>query len=260
MLNIITSDAVTLYLSEGPRTFSRSSILGQEIVDLIRSSASNELIENKVLAFKNAVESAHKDIKVVDNDIVQFRGEWVPRQLGLKMKEFVDQSLDIKFLINFWHKLKENPIEQNIYRLFDYLEFNKHPIFPDGDFLAYKRVRGILEQPETYVDVHSGKFSNSPGKIVKIDRSQVDINIDRVCSYGLHVANFSYAKSFYPNGILLETKVSPYNVCAIPREYNNQKIRVCEYLVLKVIDDERKELVYSDDDWDVSSSEYEQLI
>ena len=76
-----------------------------------------------------------------------------------------------------------------------------------------------------------------------MERGQVDADRERTCSFGLHVAAFSYASNF-TGGILLEVEVNPRDVVAVPPDYNQQKMRVCRYRVLRRAENEIQELVY----------------
>jgi len=58
------------------------------------------------------------------------------------------------------------------------------------------------------------------------------------------VAAFSYAHDQYSNGNLIEVKVNPMNVVAVPEDHNNEKMRVCEYEVLAKIGEPRKAIIF----------------
>jgi hypothetical protein len=59
------------------------------------------------------------------------------------------------------------------------------------------------------------------------------------------VAAFEYADKFYSNGHLMEIKVNPKNVVAVPTDYNQQKMRVCEYEVMAEYKGPRVEQLYN---------------
>jgi bifunctional DNA-binding transcriptional regulator/antitoxin component of YhaV-PrlF toxin-antitoxin module len=81
-------------------------------------------------------------------------------------------------------------------------------------------------------------------------RSEVDDDPAVTCSRGLHVAAFPYARDFYPNGKMMEVKVNPMDVVAVPDDYNAQKMRVCKYVVLRECEGPRpdQEVIYKYDD------------
>jgi hypothetical protein len=74
----------------------------------------------------------------------------------------------------------ENPSYRAVNELYGFLEKNRLPITPDGHFLAYKKVR------DDYKDIHSGTMDNSVGKIVEMERNQVNDDKNQTCSSGLH--------------------------------------------------------------------------
>ncbi len=158
-------------------------------------------------------------------------GEKAPvhKVIGMKILEFHRAKADYKPLIQFWKNLQKNPSENSKNQLFQFLTANHHPITQDGCFIAYKYVHKNSEG--RLLDCHTKTFDNSIGKVVKVDRSKVDPNHNQTCSYGLHVAAHAYASS---NGgsVTVEVKVNPKDVVAVPPDYNQQKMRVCEYKVL----------------------------
>lgn len=130
-------------------------------------------------------------------------------------------------LVNFLEKLMDNPSRDAVYQLFGFLEHNDIEIVEDGDFIAWKRVN------DNYKDFATGRFDNSPGTVVSMPRNQVDEDKNRTCSAGLHAAAASYIPHYHGGqGRILKMKINPRDVVAIPTDYDNAKMRVCEYLSL----------------------------
>lgn len=130
-------------------------------------------------------------------------------------------------LVNFFERLMRNPSRDAVYQLYGFLVHNDIELTDDGCFLAWKRVR------DNYKDLATGNFDNSPGVTVSMPRNMVDEDKTRTCSTGLHVA----AKSYLPHygggvGRVIQVKVDPADVVAIPVDYNNAKMRVCRYKVM----------------------------
>lgn len=133
-----------------------------------------------------------------------------------------------KTLINFFNKLMLNPSNRSVNELYGFLEHNDIELTAEGNFLAWKVVRS------DYLDCHSGTMDNSVGTEVRVSRNQVDENSERTCSYGLHVCAKSYIKHFSDNSSrVVQVEVDPADVVAIPRDYNNAKMRCCGYKVLR---------------------------
>lgn len=165
----------------------------------------------------------------------------IPTALAEKILEFKAADLPYQPLVNFAKNLLENPSENSVNQLFSFLEKNRHPITNDGHFIAYKTIRA------DWKDVHSATMDNSPGTKVSMPREGVDPDPNRTCSSGLHVANWEYPTQHFHGDRLIEVKVNPRDVVAVPNDYNGAKMRVCEYIVMGEIEAPRQELLTSFD-------------
>ena len=150
--------------------------------------------------------------------------EQLPDSLSQRLLELVENNMPIDILLNFWNNLKQNPSFNSRQMLYQFLEHNGHPLTVDGCFIAYRGVR------EDFKDKHTGTFNNAPGSTCEVPRSSVDDNPNNTCSHGLHVACYDYAKGFGER--LVEVKVNPRDVVAVPTDYNGTKMRVCRFEVL----------------------------
>lgn len=168
---------------------------------------------------------------LVENGLVKIDGEALPSALSNMLLTLVKEGKDTLPLENFWDKLKDNPTESSRHDLFGFLNANKVPITRDGCFIVYKKVR------DDWWDSHTGNsFQSTVGSVVEMPRENVDPNRNNTCSRGLHVAAWDYASTFSGQR-LLECKVNPVDVVAVPPDYNQQKMRVCRYLVLREVTD-----------------------
>ena len=168
--------------------------------------------------------------------------EPVHSAIAKKIVEFYKQELPYKPLIEFWKNLRKNPSKASINQLYTFLEKNNHPITDDGRFIAYKKVDNISPERDALflVDNYTKKINNNIGAIVAVLRSDVDDDPEKTCSHGLHVASYEYAQG-YSGNVLIEVAVNPKDVVAVPVDYDNQKMRVAEYQVLAVCEQEYKE-------------------
>ncbi len=169
----------------------------------------------------------------VKNNQVYVDGVAIPTALSNKIVEYSKEDLPCEPLLKFWENLNQNPSHRSVQQLYGFLEKHDHPITEDGCFIAYKKVNA------NFTDVHTGTFSNKPGETVSMPRNQVNENPNETCSHGLHVAAFSYASTF-SGEVLLMVKVNPRDVVSVPVDYNNEKMRCCQYEVLDVVDKELK--------------------
>lgn len=157
-----------------------------------------------------------------------------------RIVDFKEKNLPYEPLLAFWKNVSLNPSERSREQLYRFLEHNKMPITPDGHFIAYKKVS---KKGNEILDTHSRKYDNSPGCRLVMNRDDVNPDPNQTCSHGLHVAAYDYAKDF-GGEIMVQVKVNPRDVVSVPVDYNNQKIRCCEYLVMTIIDGEIKEDIY----------------
>ena len=177
--------------------------------------------------------------------------------ISSRILKMIEEDADCQPLVNLVKNIFQNPDETVIPQIYSFLRKNNLPITKDGHFLAYKKVK------ENYKDIHSGKFDNTPGLLVQEDRIVVDKDPNQTCSRGLHVASWNYlAKSGYGSGQkLIIVKVNPKNVCSVPVDYDNSKMRVCEYYVLEDSKDQNNpQSIYEDKTvWSEESPEEEFL-
>jgi len=135
---------------------------------------------------------------------------------------------DIQPFMRFLHKLLKNPSKRAQKELYGFLASGKIPINSRGNILTYKRIK------EDWTDCHSGKFNNSIGEVVSMERANVDDRSNVTCSQGLHVCSYSYLSSF-GGGRTVVCEVNPVDVVSIPSDYSNAKMRCCKYTVLKEV-------------------------
>lgn len=200
-----------------------------EINDALKSNAS----EDDILRILNAEAQRMQDYMKLSDDIViesgaiSFQGEPIDTVLNAHILRMMEEGFDISPMIKFLKNLMQNPSHRVIHHLYRFMEFGKIPITDDGCFLVYKAVKA------DFTDIYTGTFDNSIGQIPKVPRRLVNDDPRETCSYGLHVCSFGYLPYFsHANGHVLVCKVNPQNVVAIPYDYNNTKMRVCEYEVV----------------------------
>ena len=161
-------------------------------------------------------------------EVVYINGEPAPDVISRKILKYTNEGLPYKPIVAFWEKLAKNPSFRARHGLFTFLENNGHPLTEDGCFLGYKRVTS------DYKDVFTKTIDNSIGSKPSMNRHDISDDPTVTCAPGLHVANLEYAGKHYYNGSgnLICVKVDPEHVVAVPVDYNNQKMRVCQYLVV----------------------------
>ena len=176
----------------------------------------------------------------VDNGDLSWQGITMPELFTDRILQMRREGFNIDPMLNFLDNMNDNPSDQAIVELFDFMQ-NKHlPITDDGHFLAYKAVSADFK------DIYTGNIDNSVGEEVSIERSKVDSNRSKHCSAGLHVGAIDYVKSY--GGIDLDQdndggnqivicKVNPADVVSVPSDAKFQKLRTCRYEVVSLFND-----------------------
>jgi hypothetical protein len=171
------------------------------------------------------------DLISIAGGVVFYKQRPLDNSLTRRMLDHLQQGVSVAPLVPFLENLEQNPSRRVEQTLYEFLEHGKIPLTTDGHFLAYKAVRS------DWYDIHSGTLNNAVGEIVEVERNQVDEDPDRTCSYGLHVCSFDYLPFFsHADGHVVIVKVNPKDVVAIPRDYNNTKMRVCRYEVVSEVE------------------------
>lgn len=226
---IIQGDTLTIVINGRQSTINRESHPKFDaVLDAIRNAewdAVPDLVD-LVSVIRDYV-SDNGDIEVKDGD-VYFQGKPFANALADRLLALLEEELPVEPLCNFLTNLKQNPSKRAVDELYGFLEKNMLPLTPDGHFMAYKKVRS------NFMDIHSGKFDNSPGQVVEMARNEVDEDKDRTCSAGLHFCSIDYLPHFgcsTGNRVVL-LKINPRDVVSIPSDYNNAKGRCCRYEVV----------------------------
>ena len=142
-------------------------------------------------------------------------------------------------LMALLENINKNKLKDVSSELYEWLASGKAPITSDGCILAYKKVKA------DFFDQYSNTMDNSPGKVVRMKQSDVDIDRRNECSVGLHFASLGYL-SHYSAGNdakVVIVKVNPRHIFAIPQDYQCQKGRASEYYVIGEYQSEDKELI-----------------
>lgn len=153
----------------------------------------------------------------------------VGESLAKRIIEWHGKNLPFAPLLQFHRRVIQNPSAESVTDLYAFLDANDIPITPDGHFVGYKRV---TSRGKVLVDSHSKTIQNNPGMTVSMPRKEVDPNRNNTCSTGLHVGAWAYVKDF-TGDVTVEVLVDPADVVAVPPDYNQQKMRVCRYVVVR---------------------------
>ena len=178
---------------------------------------------------------------------VYVEGEEVNEYVSKKIIQANEAGKYFQHIVNFWKRLKQNPIESARNELFLFLEHNGLPLTKEGYFIAYKTVRSDYYSSYNYKVGNPDNVLNLPGTWVTFKREDVDARRNVTCSNGLHAANYHYAVKEYGSDKALTLIIDPADVVTIPSDYKNQKMRTCAYYVLEDCKGEFKENFIDED-------------
>jgi len=226
---IRTVDGITVAVNGVPYNVSSEHTMFTGLITAINTGAPVQDIEDILTAMARKIEEKVKLSQYMEysGGVVLYKGEVLGGYAVDKLIALVEEGHDVLPLALFLEKLQQNPSNQTVENLYQFLEYGRMPITKEGNFLAYKAVRA------DYKDIHSGTMDNGIGKTCTMPRTKVDDRRDVTCSHGLHVCSFEYLPSFaHANGHVMICEINPANVVAIPSDYNNTKMRVSEYKVV----------------------------
>lgn len=183
---------------------------------------------------------------VVKGGVVYRNGLPIHNVVTDRILEFQTKGLPFEPLVKFLENLIQNPSERSVTELYKFLEHKFMPITEDGCFLAYKAVQEnylSITSGSTQVRVSedggktwktvTGNVPNNVGNILEVDRSQVDDNAERTCSFGLHAGALEYANNFgSATSKKVVVKINPRDAVSVPTDSNAQKLRASRYEVV----------------------------
>ena len=230
-----TKSGINVYLDGKMQSVANDHPNFNEIFEKVMQPASTAAEIRDLVDIPAAVAKYSGGRIVIDNDTFKYDGFEMHNSLTIRIIEMLKRKLPVDGLVRFMENLMLNPSFRAVNELYGFLEACTLPITPDGCFLAYKRV------DQNYMSIHANPdgshIDNFIGQTCRMPRNLVDEDPNQTCSNGLHVCSFGYLASF-SGARTVVVKVNPKDVVAVPVDYNNQKMRVCEYVVVSEIPNE----------------------
>ena len=185
-----------------------------------------KIVTNAHVGFKSAVLELD-GVTITKEGILSYKGAIVDNRMSTIMVKMYKEGRSLHRMVPFFKKLMSNPDFRVVAQLYDFASHAGMVIMPNGNLVVYKAVNA------SYLDYHSTTFDNRVGKRVCMPRNDVNNDPNQTCSYGLHVGAFPYMRSFHSEGgHIVLCEVNPADVVSVPVDYNNTKMRVCEYKVI----------------------------
>ncbi len=220
---LIQGNNLVVVIDNKPHTINKTHISYQKVVDAIKAGEWETVRE--VIDPKKVVINYGKGNVEVQGDKLFWNGKEFHNSLSNRMISMLQEGLPVEPLVLFMDNLMKNPSKRSVTELYGFLEKNNLPITSDGHFLAYKKVR------KDFKDCHTGTMDNSVGKVVEMERNEVDDDQNRTCSTGLHFCSQNYLNHFGGERTVI-VKINPADVVSIPTDYDNSKGRACRYEVI----------------------------
>lgn len=222
----ITDDAITMILGGKPvvlgRNFPGYAACARALIDGRFDEAA------RCSTLRGAIPTWHSEFYLFDDgEMIYYRDQPLPAKLMGRILAMCRTGEDPAPLFAFWRRLADNPSQDSVRQLYDFLENKGIPISTDGMILAYKSVRSDFR------DYHSGTIDNSVGQAPRMFRDEVCADSATHCAPGLHVGSLQYASTFgSDNRKIVICEVDPADVVSVPSDHNCQKMRVCGYRVV----------------------------
>lgn len=248
----LSLNGLSLVVDNEPFTINDSHANFDKIIEALKSN-NFEAIPDLLNAGKHIEDLSEGRIKVI-HGVVHFNNHAIHNSVTTRLLKTIELGFDARPLARFLDRLMNNPSHHSVTQLYGFMDACDLPITQDGRLLAYRSVK------DNYWDTHTGKTSLSvppnsqmdrpksvQGDVMVVDgvttrflpngatevsmpRNMVDDNPNRTCSNGLHVCSQKYG--MYGTRLLL-VAVDPADVVSVPNDYNQAKMRVCKYEVLK---------------------------
>lgn len=188
-------------------------------------------------------------VVLLDNDPVD-------NELSDQIVRFLEEKEeDWKPLVSFLENAASNPNEHSREQAYRWLSHRSFAFTDDGCILAYKGVepdgmggfrsissgKAIVNGKEV-----SGRIPQKVGDVVEMPRSEVQHDPRVGCHTGLHAGTWSYASGF-AQGAVVTVKINPRDIVSVPTDCSSEKVRVCRYEVVEVVDKPYDGLVVKDE-------------
>jgi hypothetical protein len=178
-------------------------------------------------------ERSHGKVAVNSNGVF-YKGQKVDNVLTAKIVELIEHGKPAAHMLRFMDNLYQQQDANTVNEIYQWLSSGRFALTDDGCFIAYKKVS------RDYKDIHTGTIDNHVGQVPMIPRSVVDSDRRNECSVGLHFCSKEYLPKFgnrFSTGDsrIMEIKVNPADVVAIPLGYGYTKGRCWRYEVLREI-------------------------
>lgn len=179
-----------------------------------------------IMNVKKAVELYVEGEIIISGNKLTYKGMHIDNAMTQRLISSMQNGKPFWPLLNFFRKLMKNPDKNVVSQLYGFMMHNDIEITESGNFIAWKRVTS------DYKDIYTKSIDNSPGTTVTMKRKDVVKDPKITCAPGLHLCAKPYLKHYAGGtGVIVSCECSPTHVVAVPVDYDNAKMRVCQYVV-----------------------------
>ena len=227
--HVIQRDFLSVYFNGKQHPVSKGQPLFTKIHKALTDRKWSQVVKLVNLAGQISNKSYGK--VTVSGDGVLYKGQKIENVLTAKILELIEHNKPVTHMLRFMDNLFRNPSAYAVNEVYQWLASGRFALTDDGCFLAYKVV-----DPD-YKDKYTHTTDNHVGSRPIMDREAVDPDRRNECSHGFHFCSRGYIGHFHDNGDhLMEVKVNPRDVVAIPMGYNFSKGRTWTYEVMREVD------------------------
>jgi hypothetical protein len=183
----------------------------------------------KLISLAEKIASTTNGSIKVQNGNVYYHGRVINTSLTERILAMVKEKKSVSFMLKFMDNLYQNPSQETINELYDFLGRYKLPITDNGCFMAYKIV------DENHKDCYTHTFDNNVGQVLIMARRGVDGNRRKLCSNGFHFCSLAYLEGF-AGSYIMGIMINPKDVVSIP-EMDAGKGRTWRYEVVMELAD-----------------------
>lgn len=171
-----------------------------------------------------------KESHTISKDFLAESVDKVKRWKGSQKGYFIIATGDIELPFKLTRKDKLKAGDNNLGSLFSFIE-------NDGGATVKKTSDSVTKVRNVYTDNHTKTFEIEIGNPVQMPREKTNENNKIECSNGLHVGTPHYVRNnSWLGEIILACIVNPMHIVSVPYD-DAHKMRVCEYLPIKIISD-----------------------
>lgn len=226
---IVTPNAVTLMVDGNAVALDDAHVNYAQIRKLASAGRYSEI--GPLVDIAGSINTFGKGEVTVEDGVVLYRGKPTHNAVTDRILAMMEEGLSVEPMLRFLENLMQNPSYRSVQQLYGFLEVNDLPITEDGYFLAYKMVR------DNFTDHRTGTFDYSVGAPpATMPRNEVNEDPNQTCSHGLHVCAQGYLGFYSQGSRTILVKVNPRDVVAVPTDYKNAKMRVCEHVTVCEVD------------------------